>query len=152
MFKQFLHLLKDSSSESRAVPVVLCFVKCDGELLLLERGYEVEFYKCWWNVVTGYWDGKSSIPDRVREKLLEELGVTSDYIATIKLGKPYRTYHFVIEQEWLMHPVFVELKKKPPIHLSEQHQGYRWVKPSEVKEFSIVPRVSDALDQFKSLS
>ncbi|MDO8628653.1 MAG: NUDIX domain-containing protein [Nanoarchaeota archaeon] len=149
MFK-FLEFMKSSSSpEEKEVPIVVCYVMYKGELLLLERSAHVEFYRGWWNVVTGYWDGKISIEARVRQKLLEELSVTSDVIKSIRVGEQYTCRHFVIEKDWSMHPVFIELMEKPPIHLSDQHQAYRWVKPEQVKNFSVVPRVADGLHQLE---
>ena len=153
MLKELFEVFKggESSLSQQKLPVVLCFVVCDGELLLLRRGYAVEFYKGWWNVVAGQWDGKSSLQESVYRKLAEEVHIAPDLVKSIKVGTPYSFYDFIIEKDWCMHPVLVELKEKPAIRLTEKHQSFRWVKPRDVKLFDVIPRISDALDQFRVL-
>ncbi|HLD12003.1 MAG TPA: NUDIX domain-containing protein [Candidatus Nanoarchaeia archaeon] len=153
MFEHALDFMKISESKSskNSRSVIVCFVMHNDELLLLERSAQVELYNSWWNVLTGYHDGRSSAEQRVKEKLWEELGITSDVVKSVRVGQAYCSRHFVIEKDWTMLPVLVELKEKPAIRLSGQHQSYRWVKLDDMKDYTIVPGIMDGFEQLKGV-
>ncbi|MDO8556112.1 MAG: NUDIX domain-containing protein [Nanoarchaeota archaeon] len=149
----FDRMVGDSDELLDQTPVVLCFVMCKGELLLLRRTLQVDFYKGWWSVVAGVWDEKRVIEEKVREKITQELGVlATEHIQSLKLGRSYSFYDSVLEKGWCMHPVFVELDEKPWIYLNTQHQTFRWVNPSDMRQYDVIPSLADAFERFVALA
>ena len=135
----------------REVPVVTIFVKFKDEILLLQRSQKVHYYAGKWNTVAGHLDTVITVREQAAKELSEEVGVTDDHIASVKMGVPFKYVDESIDKEWFIHPVLVVLKDKPSITLDWEHSRFVWIKPSEVSSYDIVEQVKESLDHVLSL-
>ena len=132
-------------SKSDTAPVVTVFIKYKDEILLLKRSDKVSVYPGKWNTVTGYLDELKTIREKVLEEIREEIGMGEEDILSYDFGESYEFKDVAANKTWIVHPVLVELKDKPVIKLDWEHTEYRWVKPGEIKNFDIVPRLDESL-------
>ncbi len=50
-----------------------------------------------------------------------------------------------IKKTWIITPVLAEFKNELEIKLDWEHTEYRWIKPSELENFDIVPSLKESL-------
>lgn len=134
-------------SQSDFAPVITVFVKFGGKLLLLRRSHKVGSYQGKWNTVAGYLDEIKPVREKVLEELEEETGVKESDISSITFGKPWEFKDSEIGRTWLIHPVLVELKRKPEVKLDWEHTEFRWIEPSELNEFDTVPNLNKSWEK-----
>ena len=134
-------------SDSDKAPVLTCFVKYEGRILLLRRSDKVRVYQGLWNSVAGYLDEFRPLEEKAHEELREELGITSDLIKQTKLGQPYELTGNKAKKIWVIFPVLVELNKEPVIKLDWEHTDFRWIDPADIKSFDIVPDLDKTLSR-----
>ena len=132
-------------SRSDVAPVVTVFIRYKGKVLLLKRRDKVGTYPGKWNTVTGYLDEVKTIREKVLEEIKEEIGMNKDNILSYDLVESYRFKDLSANKTWIVHPVLVELKDKPVIRLDWEHTEYRWIRPDEIKNFDVVPRLDESL-------
>lgn len=132
---------------SNTAPVVTVFVEHGGRVLLMKRSNKVRTYKGKWNTVAGYLDTMEPLRDQIYEELREEIGINPQNVESIKLGEKYTFTDREISLTWITYPVLVRLKRKPDIKLQEEHTQFKWIKPEEIKNFDIVPKIDLALSR-----
>ena len=132
-------------SKSKIAPVINVFVKFKDKVLILKRSNKVRVYQNKWNAVAGYLDELKPIQEKVLEEIKEELGVNKNNIFTIYFGQPYEFTDNKINKTWIVYPVLVEFQKEPEIKLDWEHTEYKWIKPEELKNFDIVPKLEESL-------
>lgn len=130
---------------SEVAPVITVFVEHGGRVLLMKRSDKVRTYKGKWNTVAGYLDTLEPLRDKINEELREEIGIRPQDVESIKLGEKYTFTDKEIGLTWITYPLLVSLKRKPDIKLEEEHTEHRWIKPEEIKNFDIVPKIDLAL-------
>lgn len=131
--------------DSREAVVITVFVKYKDEMLILKRSNKVHTYKGFWNTVAGYYDEFKPLKKKALEELFEETTITKKYIKYVKPGKMFRMHDKKINRIWHVNPVLVVLKKKPKIKIDFEHTEYRWIKPSEIKNYKVVPNLMNGL-------
>lgn len=97
--------------------------------------------------MAGYLDELKSPREKVLEEIKEELGIGQNNILSIVFGKPHQFTNDEVNKTWIVHPFLVELKQKPNIKLEWEHTDYRWIKPGELKNFDIVPKLDESLNR-----
>jgi len=131
-------------SKSDIAPVITVFVKFEDKILILKRSDKVRVYQNKWNAVAGYLDELKPLREKVLEEIEEELGINNN-IFTLHFGQPYEFTDSKLNKTWIVHPVLAEFKKEPEIKLDWEHTEYRWIKPEELKNFEIVPKLEESL-------
>lgn len=139
-------------SNSDAAPVVTVFIKYNGRILLLKRSDKVRTYRGRWNTVAGYLDELKSVREKVLEEMREEVGVKENNILSIYYGEPYKFTDSKINKTWIVHPVLVELRGEPDLMLDWEHTEYKWIRPEEIKQFDIIPRLEKSLKRILDIS
>ena len=134
-------------SNSNKALVLNCFVKFKGKILLLKRSNKVHAYKEMWNSIGGFIDEDKSLNKKVLEELEEEINISKENIKKIIYTKPYEFYDKDINKKWIICPVLVELYKKPKIILNWEHTESKWIKPEQLKDFNIVPKLDKVLNK-----
>jgi 8-oxo-dGTP pyrophosphatase MutT (NUDIX family) len=134
-------------THSDIAPVVTVFVKCGVEILLLKRGDKVSTYRGKWNTVAGYLDEPKPLSEKVLEELREEVGIGGDAVSSMRFGEPYESSDDAVGKTWLIHPVLVELSRKPEIKLDWEHTECRWIKPDELQKFDVVHNFLKSLEK-----
>jgi len=120
-------------------PVISCFVKYKGEVLILKRSLMITNYRGMWNTVSGYIDEPVSLEAKAKEELKEEIGLDLSLIESIKVGKINTYFDKKINKTWIIYPIIVDLKARPKIQLDWEHSEYKWIKPEELKRYRVVP-------------
>lgn len=133
-------------SNSKKALVLTCFVKCQDEILILQRSNKVSTYQGKWNGVAGYIDEIVTVKEKALEELREEIGLSEKFIERIKIGEPYEIDDKEINRIWITVPCLVELKEKPEIKLDWEHTQYKWIKPEEISKFDIVPNTDKSYE------
>lgn len=134
-------------SDSDTAPVLTCFLKYKDKILLLKRSNKVRTYQGKWNTVAGYLDELKPVREKAMEEIQEEVGVKEDNVLSILIGRCYKFTDNEIEKHktWITCPVLVELKNKLEIKLDWEHTEYKWIKPEELTDFDIVPKLDESL-------
>ncbi|HEX9879600.1 MAG TPA: NUDIX domain-containing protein [Candidatus Binatia bacterium] len=148
--KAFAHLPRlpdgriDYSRSDRA-PVVTCFVKFQGKILLLKRSDRVRTYRGKWSAVAGYLDEPVSIRAKALKELEEELEIPPSEVVRVRTAPPYEFFDPEAKKSWLVHPVLVEVRRKPEIKLDWEHTEWRWILPHEMARYDTVPKLEESL-------
>ena len=102
-------------------------------------------YKNKWNAIAGYLDEVRLIKDKILEELREEIGVDEKNIKFIEVKDPYKSIDNKINKTWIIHPVLVELNKKPEIKLDWEHTEFKWINPEDLKGYDFVKDLDKTL-------
>jgi 8-oxo-dGTP diphosphatase len=121
--------------------VLTCFVALDGKILILKRSDKVGTYRGMWNSVAGYIDEAVPLEEKIYEELREELGITAESVSGIVIGRTYEFHDEDLSKTWIIVPCLATLKTEPRIVLDWEHTDYRWIEPSSLKEYEIVPNL-----------
>jgi len=138
-------------SNSKRAPVIHCFVKYQEKILLLKRSKQVNIYPEKWNSVGGYIDQPFSPQEIALIELKEELGIEKNNIKRIKEVASFEFYDKSIDRTWIIHPILAELKHDPEIRLDWEHTEYQWIKPREITNYQIVPKLDHLLSKLLPL-
>ena len=130
---------------SNVAAVLTCFLKSEDKILLLKRSNKVRNYKRKWHAIGGYYDELKSLDEMVKKEIEEEVGMVSENILSLKIGKTYKYKDKKINKTWIVHPVLIKLKNRPKIKLNWEHEKYQWIKPEELKKFDFVPNLDKIL-------
>jgi len=104
-------------SNSDKAPVLTCFVRFEDKILLLKRSDRVSTSQGKWHTVAGYIDEPKPIRQKALEELEEELDIHREDVSGFTAGEPYEFFDAGAKKSWIVHPVLVELKKKPEVTL-----------------------------------
>jgi len=137
-------------THARWAPVINCVVKYGDKILVVERSKGLRFYPGYWNGISGFLDDGRSLEEKVRDELLEEVGIAGEDIVSIRLGAIFDQEAPELGKTWIVHPVFVEVKTDQ-VRLDWEAQGHRWVTPDEVKTLNLLPGFERVLDAVASL-
>jgi len=132
-------------SNSDKAPVLTCFVRFEDKILLLKRSERVQTYQGKWHTVAGYIDEPKPIRQKALEELEEELDIHSKDVSGFTAGEPYEFFDEGAMKSWIVHPVLVELKKKPEVRLDWEHTEFKWISPDEVEGYDTVPKLDESL-------
>lgn len=123
-------------TDSNVCLVMSIFVKYENEIILLKRSDKVGSFKGKWNTVSGYLDEIKPLKEKVLEEIREELGFGDENITSINVGKEYKVTK--IKKTWVVHPILLQLNKKPEIKLDWEHTEFKWIRPEQIKDFDRV--------------
>jgi 8-oxo-dGTP diphosphatase len=124
---------------SAVAPVVNCVIWHHDRVLLLQRSERVGEGKGKWSGVAGYVDRLIPLEDIVLTELQEELEISAEDVARIAVADSYESDDQQANVKWIVFPVLVELKRPPNIALDWENGQYRWIDPSEIHNFDILP-------------
>jgi len=131
-------------SSSDSAPILSCIVTLRGKVLILKRSDQVSHYQGLWDVVIGYLDDFTPLPEKALEELYEETGIAKENVSEIMVAEPYESSDAELQKTWFVHPVLVELEEEPEITLDWEHTEFCWIDPEEVanyETFSELPEV-----------
>ena len=98
-----------------------------------------------WAGISGIVEGNEDPLYRAKKEILEEVGIPESHITLLRsapqmrVDSPQYTNH-----EWVIFP-FLFSVKDPRIRLNWENSEYRWIKPQEITNFQIVPRLEKVL-------
>lgn len=132
-------------SQAQAMPVVTCFLECQGKILLLKRSTKVRSYQGKWCGVAGFIDQAKPIEEIVHAELRAELGLSPQDVESMALGQPYDFADATLGRSWRVHPMFVRLKGTPRIEIDWEHTDFEWVLPEDVSNYDTVPMLEESM-------
>jgi ADP-ribose pyrophosphatase YjhB (NUDIX family) len=134
----------------RWAPVINCVVMCKDKMLLVQRNENMNFYPGYWNGISGFLDDGKSLQDKVKEELREELGISAENIASIKLGEIFDQEEPKYKKTWIVHPVLVKVKTNA-VSLDWEARKFEWVTISKARKMKLLPGFSTVLDKVLAL-
>lgn len=127
------------------VQVSACYVEVQGKLLVLELSSEEEEVG-FWAVPAGKVEKNENPLHAAIRELFEETGIEIEKPASLKsLGSLYIRKP---EIDYIYHFYKISLNTIPTIHLSTEHQSYRWVTITEMKKMPLMKGAKEALEYY----
>lgn len=140
-------------------PVVTCFLRTDGEILLLRRSDAVGSYRGQWGAVAGHVAGargergdselQDADTDRdpetaARAEIREETGI--DDATFVRRGDPFPVADG--EHRWLVHPFLFDCDTRA-VEPNEETAAFEWVHPPEILRRETVPQLWTSYDRVR---
>jgi len=128
--------------------VVTCLLLDKNEnILILKRSDKVRTYKGCWSGVAGYVEEGEEPVDTAFKEIREETGLTDNDVELIKTVDPIEFTDFYEEEkyDWKVYPFLFKLRKESKIRIDWEHISYKWIKPSDIDKFEVVPRLREVV-------
>lgn len=131
------------------VHIAACYLEIEGKILLLQLP-EGKKEAGKWGVPAGKFEGGESPEEAAKRELFEETGIAVDpatqmqYLGALYIRKP--------EIDYIYHSFRVHLPAMPEVHISHEHQDYRWASAQEMEEMPLMMGAKEALEQYRKQS
>ncbi len=119
-------------------PVVTCFVRHRGEVLLLRRSRRVGSYRGRWGGVAGYVENGDPDASALRE-IREETGLDG-VVRQAARGDAFAVEDSELGKRWVVHPYLFDAESRDARLDWESVEG-EWVSPTEILRRDSVPRL-----------
>ena len=130
------------------VEVSACYVEFNNKLLFLKRSIG-NSQENTWGIPAGKIERGETARQAVNRETLEETGFLLEKNKLYDVGKLFVRYPDV---DFVFHMFHQELSDLPAIHLSDEHQDYRWVTRQEALQMPLISGAAEALHHFQALS
>ncbi len=117
-------------------PVVTCFLRHRGEVLLLKRSAKVGSYRGRWGAVAGYVEGNDPDGSALRE-IAEETGLR-DGVSLSERGEPIPVEDLELGKRWIVHPYLFDCPSRE-VRLDWESIEAEWVAPTAILRRDCVP-------------
>lgn len=98
-----------------------------------------------WAGISGIIEGNEDPLYRAKREIFEETGIPEDKIRLLKIGPEIRIDSpQYANHEWIVFP-FLFSVQNPTIILNWENHEYRWIMPSEIKQYETVPSLDKVL-------
>ncbi|WP_336358480.1 NUDIX domain-containing protein [Haloarcula sp. CGMCC 1.6347] len=132
-------------------PVVTCFLRSEGEVLLLRRSDAVGSYQGQWSGVAGHVAddaGRDRDPETAaRAEIDEETGL-ADAVTLVRQGDPFRVADDDRGVRWVVHPFLFDCAART-VATNEETTETAWVHPPEILVRETVPRLWTSWDRVR---
>jgi 8-oxo-dGTP pyrophosphatase MutT (NUDIX family) len=127
--------------------VVTCLLEHNGKLLILKRSDKVRTYKGLWGGVAGYVEENEVPYETAIKEIKEEVGIDKDDLRLIKKGNSVKVtdYYNGKKYDWVIYPFLFTIEKKDKVKIDWEHTKFRWISPSEIKNFNTVPHLKEII-------
>ena len=128
------------------VQVAACYLEVEGKLLLLQKTSGTsEPGK--WSVPAGKMEENETPEQAAIRELFEETGITIENSSQMQPLRPL--YIRKPRIDYVFHLFKVHLKQIPEVHLSDEHQSYRWVALEEIEKLPLMDGGQQALQHYR---
>lgn len=117
--------------------VVTCFLRHQGEVLLLRRSEEVGSYAGQWGTVAGHAEGDPEAA--ARAEIEEETGL-GDAVTLVRVGDPFPVEDEALGTRWVVHPFLFDCAHRDAA-LNWETQAAAWGMPTEILRRDTVPQL-----------
>ncbi|GCF14085.1 translation initiation factor 2B subunit alpha [Haloarcula mannanilytica] len=132
-------------------PIVTCFLRSEGEVLLLRRSNAVGSYQGQWGGVAGHVAddaGRDRDPETAaRAEIDEETGL-ADAVTLVRQGDPFQVDDADQGVRWVVHPFLFDSEART-VETNEEATEAVWVHPPEILTRETVPRLWTAWDRVR---
>jgi translation initiation factor 2B subunit (eIF-2B alpha/beta/delta family)/8-oxo-dGTP pyrophosphatase MutT (NUDIX family) len=118
-------------------PVVSCFLRHRGEILLLRRSGSVGTYRGKWGSVAGYVEDRDPDRSALRE-IAEETGLEGAVLAA--RGRPFEVEDADVGKRWIVHPYLFDVESRD-VRLDWESVEGAWVSPTSILRRDAVPEL-----------
>lgn len=116
-------------------PVVTCFLRNRGEVLLFRRAEGVDTYPGRWGGVSGYVEDDDPLAT-ARMEIEEETGIAE--ATHVRSGTPFAIREESSDREWRVHPFLFDVGHRS-LTLNEETAEADWTSPTEIFRRKTVP-------------
>jgi translation initiation factor 2B subunit (eIF-2B alpha/beta/delta family) len=132
-------------------PVVTCFLRSEGEVLLLRRSDAVGSYRGQWSGVAGHVAddaGRDRDPETAaRAEVDEETGL-ADAVTLVRQGDSFQVADTDHGVRWQVHPFLFDCEART-VETNEESTETAWVHPPEILTRETVPRLWTSWDRIR---
>ncbi len=118
-------------------PVVTCFLRHGGDVLLLRRSSAVGSYRGLWGAVAGYAEGD---PDAAARREIEEETGLGDAVDRVRRGEPFPLDAPELGKRWIVHPYLFDCARRD-VRTDWESTDAAWVPPPEILRRPTVPEL-----------
>ncbi|MFH1916057.1 MAG: NUDIX hydrolase [Nanoarchaeota archaeon] len=111
-----------------------------GKVLVIRRSKHEAYLSGNYELPGGKVDFGEQPEDALKREFLEETGLTID------VKKPYRVFSYISHENkrHIVEIVYtVDLKNQPDITLSEEHDDYQWITPTDIDQLPMSDEVKE---------
>ncbi len=123
-------------------PVVTCFLRHRGEVLLLRRSEAVGSYQGRWGGVAGHVEGD---PDAAAMQEIEEETGLHRAVTLARRGEPFAVEDEALGTRWIVHPYLFDCDSRDA-RLDWETTEAAWVAPTEILRRDTVPQLWTSYD------
>ena len=122
--------------------VVTCLLENKGEILILRRSEDVGTYRELWGGVAGFVEEDEEPYETALKEIKEEVGIGKKEVLSVKKEDPVKFTDLYENKlyDWIVYPFLFHIKGRDMIQIDWEHTEFRWIKPSELKNYDTVPR------------
>ncbi|WP_181685998.1 NUDIX domain-containing protein [Halorhabdus salina] len=124
--------------------VVTCFLRQEGEVLLLRRSEAVDSYPSRWAAVSGHAEGDQDAA--ARREISEETGL--DHVTLIREGAPFDVVDEDRGTRWIVHPYFFDSDDRT-VEPNWETSAVEWVHPTAIRRRVTVPDLWASYDRVR---
>lgn len=117
-------------------------IRKEGKILLLQRSSKSSFDPGLWELPGGKISHGEDLVEALQREVKEEIGLT------IKVGRPFKTWHFIKESFWVTGVTFVCDYVSGEVKLSSEHENYAWIDPSEYENYPLSTTVEEQIKAY----
>lgn len=126
------------------VQVAACYLEIDNKLLLLQRASEkLEPGK--WGVPAGKLENNETPENAAKRELVEETGISFENSQIQRLNPLYIRKPKV---DYVYHLFKIQLDELPEVHLSNEHQSYKWATSKDIEAMALMDGAKEALQHY----
>lgn len=118
-------------------PVVTCFLRNRGEVLLLRRSEAVGSYRGKWGAVAGYMEGT---PEEAATREIDEETGLAGSVELVRQGESFPVEDPDLEKRWIVHPFLFDCTSRE-LQLDRESAEGEWVSPTEILRRDTVPEL-----------
>ena len=119
------------------IPVVTCFLRNRGDVLLLRRSEKVGSYRGKWGGVAGYAEGPPE--EAALREIAEETGLVAS-VELVRRGEPFPVEDLSLHRRWIVHPFLFDCGSRD-FKLDRESTEAEWVSPTEILRRDTVPEL-----------
>lgn len=128
-------------------PVVTCFLRNGGTLLLLRRSDAVGSYRGQWGAVAGHAEGDPAAA--ARAEIREETGLDpASAVEHVRTGETFAVTDEDLGVHWVVHPFLFDADRRE-ITPNEETEAWEWIAPTELFRRETVPDLWTAYDRVR---
>jgi len=125
--------------------VVTCLLENNGEILILKRSEDVGTYQEQWGGVAGFVEESEEPYETAIKEIKEEVGLDKEDLLSVKKESAVKFTDLYGDKlyDWVVYPFLFHIKERDKIKIDWEHTEFRWIKPSDLKEYDTVPRFKE---------
>ena len=121
--------------------VTVLLIDDEEKILILKRSDKVRTYKGMWGGVAGYVEEQEEPLETALKEIKEEVCLENQDVELLKKLDPisFTDFYKGKRYDWKIFSFLFKIKEKNKIKIDWEHSEYKWIAPSQIKEFETVP-------------